>query len=260
MFHFVLQWQRLKNWPFWIIRFLIVTYFVISIAISISYSAIRSKIHRWFFFITSINHLIVTMYALSCLAMQVIAIRQRHSKETADSAGNLQASSTAFLRFASIHWFLFNVSANVCSFVFCAYWTLMFRTDTAFRNNVDPITTYATIDRHGINLLLLLLDFFLSCTPVRLLHFVYSASTLVLFFIYNCIYWASTGDLVYGKVLDYGKHTGMAVAWVIFAVFIVPPLIQFVWFLLFLLRKKLAFRKENAIGSSYELAENTTDS
>lgn len=192
--------------------------------------------------------------------MQVIAIRQLHSKETADSASNSQTTSTAFLRFASVHWFLFNVSANVCSFVFVAYWTLIFPIDTAFRNNVHPTTTYATIDRHGINLLLLILDFFLSCTPVRLLHFVYSTCTLALFFIYNCVYWASTGELVYGKVLDYGEHTGMAVALVIFAVFIVPPLVQFLWFLLFLLRKKLAVRKDNVIESSYELAENTTDS
>ena len=228
-----------------------------SIIISISYSASRGKMGSWFSYMTSINHILVTLYSLSCLAMQLTGIRGLHTK-TANTTGNSR-KSLVFLRFAQVHWFLFNVASNVCTFVFFSYWILMFPTDTVLKNNEHPLTTYITIDRHGINLLLLLLDFFLSCTPVRLLHFVYPLCTIALFFVYNSIYWASTGALVYGKVLDYGNNTGQAVALVFVAVFIASPAAQFVWFLLFLCRRRLATKKENEFGSSYELADHSSN-
>jgi len=252
------EWHRLRNWKFWIIRFVIVGYFTLSFITSVSYSTSRGKMGKWIVFLTSFNHILVTLYAFSCLAMVVRGMRQVHSE--VEYGADRRMDSSAFTRFAKVHWLLFNTSAVVCSFVFGAYWILIFPTDADVRSGDRPLAAFLTIDRHGINLLLLVIDFFLSCTPVRLLHFIYPSCALGLFFVYNGIYWASTGDLIYGEVLNYGSNTGKAVTMVFMAVLVVSPIIQLLWLCLFLLRTKLAAKNEHETELSYQLAEGTTQS
>lgn len=225
-----------------------------SIVTSFVYAASIGKIASWITFSTSINHILVTLYALSCFHMLFAAFVRIH-KRTEDPSESPQDGQINLSWIMKLHWLLFNAAANVSSFVVLGYWLFLFSTKKSFGN---AVVIYTTIDRHGLNLLLLLVDFFLSCTPVRLLHFVYPSAVLACYFIYNCIYWASTGTLVYGEMLDYGKNTGKAVAMVIVAVFIVPPLAQLAWFMLFLLRNKLAAKKETELHPPYELTDHSS--
>ena len=95
---------------------------------------------------------------------------------------------------------------------------------------------------------------------MRLLHFVYPSCILAAYFIFNCIYWESSGALVYGEMLDYSKNTGKAIGLALSAVFIASPVIQLAWFFMFLLRKKLATRSDDDQHPSYELAEHNSSS
>lgn len=224
-----------------------------SLITSLVHAANKGRISRWICFLTSINHLFVTLYGLSCLCMVVAAVLP-WLKENGTASVNPRKSPKGLEIFTKVHWFLFNVSAILCSFVFLGYWTLFFPTDKTFRSNAHPTETYSTIDRHGINLLVVFVDFFLSCTPVRLLHFIYPSIVIALFFVYNCIYWAITDDLIYGSVFDYGENTGKAVGLVLASIVIISPLLQFCWFLLYLLRQRLSVSRK-VDEHPYELAD-----
>ena len=94
------------------------------------------------------------------------------------------------------------------------------------------LRTFLLIDRHGINLVFMIVDFLLNRIPVRLLHFVYTTLFLGFYLAYNSIYWATTGDLIYGKILDYGSSPGKVVGLAAGGGFVVIPLIQLGWVML----------------------------
>ncbi len=151
--------------------------------------------------------------------------------------------------YMKFHWLIFNLSINVCTFVFFSYWILIFPKDEDINKN--PRLTYLTIDRHGINFIVLIFEFICSNAPVHLLHFVYPSCFIGLYFISNMIYWSSTKHLIYGKMLDYRDNTGTAVGMVIAAVVVAIPFFHLCWFLLYLLKEYC--HKKNRETRDYEL-------
>ena len=221
---------------------------------------------------TSLNHIVVFIYVCSCAVMSSIQIWQTRAQsqpitnepmitEVDSSSGeshhHTQQRSYGPLGrvmqiYAKFHWLLFNVSMSLCGFVVFAYWVFISHKDTDLQKGKDSTITYLTIDRHGVNFLLILLDFLLSSTPVNLLHFIYPSIFVAFYFIFNCIYWAITKTLIYGSILDYGNNTGVAVSMVFVAVFVAVPFGHMCWFLLFLLREILTRRRQNGT-SCYSL-------
>ena len=154
-----------------------------------------------------------------------------------------QTHSCIGLRFKA-HWFLYNLSLGMCTFVFIAFWVML--APNQKRGFKPSLRTYLVIDRHGINLVLIVIDFVINKIPIRILQFVYSSVFLGLYFVYNSIYWSQTGNLVYGKILDYGSNGPTVAALALSGMFIAIPLIQVLWFALTLLGKKEPVPSEDA--------------
>ena len=134
-----------------------------------------------------------------------------------------------------VHWFLFNLYLGLCTFVFIAYWVILAPARTV---GFSPsLKSYLVIDRHGINFGLMLIDFVLNRIPIRLLHYSYTSLALLLYLVYNSIYWSATGRLFYGKWLDYGSHLGLVFGLVLGTILLILPLIQLAWFSLNRLKK-----------------------
>lgn len=230
-----LQIELLNKKPFWILRLLICIYVLASFVVAATY--IKSAT-IWVIYLTSINHIIVTIYFISSSLISSYHIWRSRAIGSSpimeeeglapNSPPSQQPQGRLMKSYLKFHWLLFNLSINICSFVFLSYWILVYPNDeNIFKNST---LTFLTIDRHGINLLLLLVEQLISQTPIRILHFVYPAGLLLLYFISNMIYWATTKKLIYGKVLDYGNNTALAVVMVTIAIVIAAPIIHLCWF------------------------------
>eukprot|EP00795_Rhopilema_esculentum_P002132 gene2132-17719_t len=255
------QWNGLNKIPFWIIRLILCGYAFASFVAAAVVIANRDRNHAWVIYLTSVNHVLVTVYILSCGVQSTMYIwwSRENNHNLPEGASKDTWKSQIFKVYTRFHWVMLNVAVNVTSFVFFAYWFLVSSDDREFKESRNVAIRYMTIDRHGINLLILLIDFTLSRTPMRLLHCVYPSCLVGLYFISNCIYWASTGNLVYGPVLDYGRHTGKAVGMILAAVFIIAPLIQLIWFMLYLLRRRLSKGTDAETEATYELTSCETN-
>ena len=92
-----------------------------------------------------------------------------------------------------LFWIIFTFTINLCTAVFILYW--------AFHKEKQRIeltlSFYTTVDRHGINLILIVIDFVLHKVPYRILHFIYPAITIIVYVIFNVTYWSISGDKVY---------------------------------------------------------------
>ncbi len=220
---------------------------------------------EWVFKLTSVNYMIVTVYilyaAISVSYQYWMSCRYRPSEEKTTSKSQAYKVNTEDGTDIScslkVHWFLHNLAANHCTFITLAFWVML---APSRKGGFPPsMRTYLVIDRHGINLLLLIIDFLVNKIPFRVLHCVYPSIFIGLYFIYNAIYWAITQKLVYGEILNYetraGKIAGMVLGAVIFAV----PIIQMIWFLAFILKKKLTKNHQTDLNENCEM-KTTADS
>eukprot|EP00794_Sanderia_malayensis_P006028 gene6028-6729_t len=249
------QFNRLKGKPFCVLRLLLAIYMVVSLLIAAIYYG-NKNISLWGVYLTSINHILVTLHMCSSAVISAhYVIKSRESQPITEqealaknfSQSRPEEGDTVNL-YMKFHWLLCNISTSCCLFVFISYWILVFPIDEDITKN--PTLTYITIDRHGINLLIVLIDFVCSKTPFHLLHFIYPSCFICLYFISNIIYWSITKKLIYGKMLDYGASTGSAVGMVIAAVVVAVPIFHLLWFLLHLVKKKCCMHRET---KDYEL-------
>ena len=99
--------------------------------------------------------------------------------------------------------------------------------------------SYLNFATHGMNSIYVTIDVMLSSTPHRILHFwvlqIYAAA----FTIFSAIYWAVDNDNVIYDILDYGENPGQATAYTVGLTLVGSPLITFLVFFLYWLRKLL---------------------
>ncbi len=212
----------------------------------------------WIFALTNITYITVTMYFLYA----AIAVSYQHwaksrvnqyqidgkainSEPSVSSSTNLDAylSNEDIHVCCKIHWFLYTVALNSCTFVFIAFWLVLIAPSGGLHAH-SPLIMYIIIDHHGLNFLLLIVDFFMNRIPVRILHCVYSSLFIGSYYVYNSIYWSITKRLIYGKILDYGGNTGLAVGLAFASVIVASPAIQFFWCFAFLLKKKFILQTQ----------------
>ncbi len=224
---------------------------LISFIMAVTY---YNNIKTWTVYLTSYNHLLVLLFICSGAAISTYFNLNPHADNNNEPVtGNPMLSNTRPLNrylkcYLVFHWLLFNLAINVCGFVFVSYWLLISPYDDDLYKSA--MLTYLTVDRHGFNFCIVLLEFLFCSTPVKLLHFIYPSCFMGLYFIINAIYWACTNHQIYGDFLDYGSNTGLAVGMVIAAVVVAMPLGHLCWFLLHLVKER--FQKPRVV-SDFEL-------
>ena len=195
----------------------------------------------WFFALTSVNYILCTIYFIYAAIHVTYRYKKPRSQlgevtDRTQGTEDVQQSREPELKVrAKVHWFLYNLSLGTCTFVFIGFWVMLAPNRT--RGYEPSLHTFLLIDRHGINLCFMAVDFLLNKIPLRLFHFVYTALCFGLYLVYNSIYWTATGHLIYGKVLDYGSSPGMVVGLALGACCVIIPLLHFGWFVLSFLKQ-----------------------
>ena len=135
--------------------------------------------------------------------------------------------------YVKIIWMLYIISKSVSFLVFLGYWVLIFpecgknnsSSSGGSNNTTDANTSFAsgdammattestgsdcidvyTIQIHGVNFFLVVLDIFLSRVPYQFLHFFYPVIFSFTYIIFSIIYWAAGGKNHNGRPYIYSS-------------------------------------------------------
>ena len=124
-------------------------------------------------------------------------------------------------------WFMFNITLPVCFCVVVAFWAVIYGPDFEL--------SFFSIDRHGINFCILLVDFLLQKIPVRILHFVYPMTFLTLYMIFSASYSYGADDVIYSAV-DW-KQDPTKAALLFLAMIIASGVVHFIFYWIDRLKK-----------------------
>lgn len=153
----------------------------------------RAFTSRWIIFATSWNYIVVTAYFVYAAIISITTCNDRYYHE----------NYSLPIKF-KILWLLSSISLTICSLVVIFYWTVLHDFNTPLELNLQ---SYLLIDRHGINLFLLVVEFFLHIVPIQILHFIYPFGFGLLYAIFNITYFFITGDGVY-EFVDWRDNLG----------------------------------------------------
>ena len=123
--------------------------------------------------------------------------------------------------------------------IFLIYWIFIFG-EYVFTHAGE---WFVAISVHGVNLLLLLIDFAFHKIPVRIMHFVYSFVIGALFAVMSVVYTLSSKKPIYA-ILDWNTYPGHAVGYVI-ACFVLIFITQFLLYGLHRLKMRFAINERN---------------
>jgi len=163
---------------------------------------------RWFVFFTSWNYMACVVYFITITIQNGLYVFKKDNVETQQSRSismdsvkkSYSSTDNIIDEFSPKNdvqltgadkfvWFMFNVTLPVCTSVVAAFWGVIYGPSISL--------SYFTIDRHAIILFLILLDFSFQSIPVRVLHFIYPMTFLVLYMIFSVIYSYATDDVIY---------------------------------------------------------------
>ena len=143
---------------------------------------------QWSYIILSFNYLcwasLVTIYT-------IIAHFFRKSLKQALPKSHTHMQPSEYYRqdktpwFVKVMWAIHVVAVAASLPVTVVYWASVF--------NPENGATAASIHVHGINLLLVLVDIFVSRIPILLFHFFYPMAYAAVYVIFLAVYWAANG-------------------------------------------------------------------
>ena len=173
---------------------------------------------RWIIFATSWNYIVVTAYFVYAAIISMTTYNERHYRE----------KHSLPIKF-KILWLLSSISLTICSIVVIFYWAVLHDFNTPLKLNLK---SYLLIDRHGINLFLMIVEFFLHIIPVQFLHFIYPFGFGLLYAIFNIIYFFITGNGVYGFIDwrdNLGRTIGTLIGTLVFIIIVHTVLFFIYW-------------------------------
>ena len=116
----------------------------------------------------------------------------------------------------SLFWIWYGLTYVICTVMVVLYWAFVvedFHFDT-------PELIFSYVNDHGINLVLILIDFCFHKIPVRLFHVVYSIIVAIIYIILSIIYNVAADKPIY-KVVDWVDKPGWAAFYVVLALVLV---------------------------------------
>ena len=215
-------------------------------------SAFRQFTLTWLISFSTWNYIIVTLYFTSAFGVTLayvlnpfifkpknpdfdddtITIRKISQALYGSEADKIKPKSTPVPKYLQFHWALYNTAITSCVFLVILYWGLLHNYSQPLKFSLD---TYLLIDRHGTILSLMLIDFALAKTPVRILHFIYPSVFALLYCIFTVSYWAITKEIIH-DVLDYINRPLQAAGYLAAIVLVAVPILQGFMYLLYNLK------------------------
>ncbi|XP_017154088.1 protein rolling stone [Drosophila miranda] len=174
-------------------------------------------------------------YGLCTITMLIAAVQVtcwhydlRNTRSLVQESGN----KTETTRGLKIYWWLYNMTISLALIISTVYWVFLHG-----KMNKPMRFPAISVITHGLNTVMMLIDFLVVAFPLRLLHVVYSMALAILFFVFTLIYHFCGGTDEFGNpyvypILDWNNPTRCLVTFV--GIFV---LIMCYWLLLFGLYK-----------------------
>ena len=220
------------------------------------YSIILFNKPTWPIFLTNWNLVIGTVYFICITAISGLygldSSEEKSGKEDEEQkigmtkygtqprsetqATHGHSDSTVEKVIFKLLWVWYGLTYIICTVMVALYWAFVtedFHFDT-------PELIFSYVNDHGINLVLILIDFCFHKIPVRIFHVVYSITVAIIYIILSVIYNFAADDPIY-KVLDWDSKAGWAILYVIIAI-VLAIIMQCLFYGLF--RLKLYFKKD----------------
>ena len=138
--------------------------------------------------------------------------------------------------FFKVYWFFTNVALNLSFLVVAVYWLLLFPQQ---QKNTTLINTYLRIDRHGVILLVTIIEQMITKMPIRILHFIYPSIMFIIYAIYYVTYTKITGNIIYSQI-DFIDNPIKATGLFAMVAFVIIPIIQvFAYWTIYRVKERL---------------------
>ncbi|XP_028394205.1 protein rolling stone-like [Dendronephthya gigantea] len=234
---------------------------------------------RWFIYLTNWSFLLLTVTMIGLTLVSIIREYENISSSTENAsqemrncgaiitanaecassqnnANKVGPSPTSLTWYEKGVWILWIVSSNAALVVTLNYWLLVFQ----------PPTDFMDIAVHALNSFVMLVEFFMSKTPVRILHVLYVMIFAIVYSLFSVIFWAAGGvnvkvpltqNAIFApwKVLDYENGEPAVVSAVLLGIiFLISPILQLTLFGLHRLKQRYLRKKRDAIYGNINLA------
>lgn len=182
---------------------------------------------EFFHFISNLTNILVTIYFMVAFVVSTVGL----VKYTVQGKTTESFEQDELSWYHKLQWVLFTMAISSISQVTISFWALDAPTKTP-EEIFTPIGLYI----HAVVVLLCLLDLFMDAFPIRLLHFVYAFLFVFAYGVLNLsLYWSGANGAVY-SVLDWDNNTGLAAGILAGVVFVMPVVLQPVFFGLYHVR------------------------
>jgi len=232
-------WSCMHQVVLLVIRGIFIVYMTVMMFLSIEQADTSSEERHdgwspyWLIFFTSWNYLFGLLYFVMAFIISLKFLCNRSDNESDNmemgganygsvnnETGDQQTKLPVYIKF---FWVVYTQALSVATVVVLSYWFIIFDGELK-----ADFSSFLTIDRHGINLLLIAIDFFLNRIPLKFLHFLYASIFMFVYLIFNLIYTVSANDAVY-KDADWNANPGKAAA-IFIGLVVASMFFHIIWF------------------------------
>ncbi|XP_071123769.1 uncharacterized protein [Mytilus edulis] len=179
---------------------------------------------KWFIYLTYWAYFVLTLSTIiDAVCVVFISIKRDDI---------LQDISPIMPWYLKVDWVFFNISNTISILISIMYWGLIY-------TGSEELTS-VNIETHALNIVYVIINFFMTGIPVRFYHFLHPIVFGIIYIVFSIIYEVSGGTNHQNKshiysVLDWSDtvHTAMIA---LLIVFVAIPICHFTLFLLHLIR------------------------
>ncbi|XP_052075034.1 protein rolling stone-like [Mytilus californianus] len=191
---------------------------------------------KWFIYLTNWAYFVLTFSTtIGAVCVVYIAVKRDDI---------LQGACSDMPWYLKVDWVFFNVSNSVSILVAMMYWGLIYSSSSTI--------TAVNIETHGLNMVYVLVNLFLTGIPVRFYHLFHPMVFGTTYIVFSIIYEVSGGTNAQNKSYIYStfdwSNTGFTSGLSLITVLVAIPVCHIILFLLYLLRifvnKKFCFPTE----------------
>ncbi|XP_033098631.1 protein rolling stone-like [Anneissia japonica] len=195
------QFPGLNPYVFSIYRFVVTLYFIVITAWTIA----EEYDWTYFIYLTNWTVILVTVYLVVASSNSAKFLIRRHRCDVDDviSSGSSSSVENTLSFVYKLQWVLYYMAASGSILVSLIYWGALYSL------GVD-LALFTDLNVHAFTSLLMIVETFLSATPVRLLHMVYPLAYVIIYVVFTLVFWAVDCTVIY-PIIDYNTDPGFAV-------------------------------------------------
>ncbi|XP_076813642.1 protein rolling stone-like [Clavelina lepadiformis] len=236
------QWCKSK-WVFLAIKLVLFGYWFGWFLYAVILESINQSLHKYWLFLTNWGVVSILLYFITSTLVVIYGIaedsEQPHETKMPNTVSGSIDRSTGLINSANTDnpnlrwfheavWILQSVSVNDAIIIDIAFWVGL---KLVLFNGSSQ--SALSINKHAINIVIMIIDIFLNDIPVRLLHFYHSSLFMLAYSVFSLIVHASGYTSAIYPVLDWQNNVGMAIGLCLGITFIASPVVHALVFFTF---------------------------